>query len=404
MASPIRALGLTLRYLAPLLLIAGGVLIARALILSRAEPEKLPRDPKRTPVEVVTLAAGDYTPLIRAYGIVEARGELVLRPTVGGPVVAVHPNLIGGGRIAAGEVLLEIDRRDYELEVATTEASLVAAQAELEIERGNAAVAAAEWKLLEGSLDVSEEGKSLALREPYVKRREADVATAEARLANAELALERTRIVAPFDALVLSESVEVGTQIGVGSEVARLADLSEFLIEVSVPADRLAWLALPRPGEPEPEVALVGLLRRGRLVRLMGEVDPAGRMARVQVAIPDPLDGEGAPLLLGSYAAVDLPCLPVGATFSVPRGSLREGDQVWLVDGESRLELRKVEVLLRRDDDVLVASGLVDGERVVTSQLSTPVPGMLLDAIDPDAPPPGSAPDPDATALLGDRP
>ena len=117
-------------------------------------------------------------------------------------------------------------------------------------------------------------------------------------------------------------------------------------------------------------------------MRLMGEVDRAGRMARVQVAIPSPLDGPGAPLLLGSYAGVELPCRPVGATFAVPRSALREGDQVWLIDDEDRLELRDVEVLMRRNEDVLVSGGVEEGERIVTSQISAAVPGLLLQAVD----------------------
>ena len=377
MASPIKIVGVLLRWTAPLAVVAGGALVARQLILQREAPPKETPPPRVLPVDVVTVERRAHAASLQVFGTVRPLRTLVLRPTVGGPILSIHPELIEGGLIGAGEPLLQVDPRDYTLAVEVAEAGLVAAQAELDIELGNAAVAEREWKLLEGSIEVTEAGRRLALREPYLARRRSEVQSARTRLAQAQLDLERTEIRAPFDALVLEESVEVGGQAVAGAELARIVDRGTFAVEVSVPAERLALL--DRSGAPA-RVLLPDGERAGRLARVLGEVEAEGRMTRLQVTIDDPIGaGDDAPAaLLGAYAEVQLPCRPIDGSLSVPRAALREGDTVWVADAEDRLQVRQVEVVMRRPEDVLVVAGLEDGARVITSAIAVPLPGLKL--------------------------
>ena len=377
MTSPIRIVGLTLRYLSPVLVIAVGAFAAQRLIASRQLPPKSERPPRVLPVDVVTATLERHTTTLEAFGSVEPLRTLTVRPYVAGPVVALHPALVVGGRIPAGEAILEIDPRDFELAVRTAEAAVEAAEADLEVERGNAAVAAKEWELLAKSFESNEDSKSLALREPFLRRRESDVRSARARLDQARLDLERTRILAPFDALVTAESVEVGTTVNLGADLATLVDTAVFSIEVSVPQARLA--GLEGPGSTATVHLADGALA-DRCAGLLGEVDRAGRMARLRVEVARPLDTVGAEpaALLGSYARVELPLLPLEDAAAIPRTALREGDVVWLVDAEQQLEIRPVDVGLKRDGDVLVTGGLQDGDLVISSPISVPVPGMRV--------------------------
>ncbi|MEL6712913.1 MAG: efflux RND transporter periplasmic adaptor subunit [Planctomycetota bacterium] len=388
MSNPIRIAGLTLRYLAPLLLIVFGVVAARALAAQRKAPPKVEAPPSTTPVETVTAALEDHTWTLPAYGTVRALREVTLRPTVTGPVTGIHPNLIAGGRVAAGDVLVRIDPRDYELGVASARASLATAEADLEVERGNQAVARRELELLAGEIELDADERRLALREPIVAQREASVETARTQLSQAELDLERCNIVAPFDAVVTSETVETGAFLGAGNDVCTLVATETFVVEVSVPRDQLAGLApvgaaasvWPTDAAPAP--------RAGRLARLLPEVDGEGRTARIQVEVDAPLapgaGGDASPLLLSSFARVELPLQPVTAAIALPRAALREGPRVWLVDDEGRLEFRDVTVHLRGAERFLVTEGLVGGERVITSTIGAPVPSMRVAPIDPN--------------------
>ncbi len=384
MASPIKVVGVLLRWTAPVIVIAGGALVARQLIAQRQAPPKIEPPPRVLPVDVITVDQRDNPASLQVFGSVRPLRTLVLRPTVGGPIQEIHPELLEGGLIGEGETILRVDRRDYLLALDVARSNLVAAQADLDIELGSAAVAAREWKLLEGSIEVTEAGRKLALREPYLARRRSEVESARTRVAQAELDLERTEIKAPFNALVLSETAEVGGQAVVGAELARMVDRSRFAVEVSVPAERLALLK--REGATA-RILLPDGEREGTLERVLGEVDAEGRMTRLQVTINDPLGStepggppeEHAPaVLLGAYAEVLLPCRPIEGSISVPRAALREGDSVWIADANDELQIRQVDVVMRRPDDVLVVAGLKAGERVITSAVAVPIPGLKL--------------------------
>ena len=257
MVSPIKVVGTLLRWTAPVVVIAGGALIAKELIDRREAPPKVDPPPRVLPVDVITVERRDNPASLQVFGTVRPLRTLVLRPTVGGPIQQIHPELLEGGRISEGETILRVDRRDYLLALDVANSNLVAAEADLDIELGNAAVAEREWKLLEGSIEVTDAGRKLALREPYLARRRSEVQSARTRVAQAQLDLERTEIKAPFDALVLSESVEVGGQAVVGAELARMVDRSRFSVEVSVPAERLDLLQ-PAGGQPRGSCSRTG--------------------------------------------------------------------------------------------------------------------------------------------------
>jgi len=382
-SSPIRVVGLTLRYLAPLVVVLAGAYVARVLIEGRTAPPRSEPPPRVLPVETISVEIEDRDRHLEAWGTVQPVRSVVLRPTVTGPVVEVHPELLAGGRVPAGAPLVRIDPRDYELGIAVARAEVASAEADLEVERGNASVAARELELLAGDIELDEAERRLALREPVVAQREAALENARAQLARAELDLERAVIAAPFDALVLGEDVEVGTDLRAGTQVATLVDTSVFLVEVSVPLSRLG--ALRGTGSAArvwPAGAASAAPLEGTLARLSGEVEPTGRTARVQVEVAAPLDVEsGAPLLLGSFVRVELPLRTVPSAAAIPRGALREGDEVWLVDPEGLLEIRPVEVALRGDGEVLVSDGLESGDVVVTSSISVPVPGMRVEPV-----------------------
>jgi hypothetical protein len=133
--------------------------------------------------------------------------------------------------------------------------------------------------------------------------------------------------------------------------------------------------------------------RNGRVVRLFGDLDPAGQMARLLVEVTDPFgfgeDSETSlPLLLGAYVTIDVEATPVRAAIQVPRYALREGDRAFVVDRDNQLEVRDVVVAWRMEDSVLVTEGLLPGDRVITSRLAQPVSGMAL-RVDPGAAPTG---------------
>jgi multidrug efflux pump subunit AcrA (membrane-fusion protein) len=81
---------------------------------------------------------------------------------------------------------------------------------------------------------------------------------------------------------------------------------------------------------------------------------------------------------LNSYVRVELVGRETPPAVRVERTSLRDGDSVWVMSADDTLEIRPVTVVLGQDEAVYVSAGLEDGDRLVTSDIATPVEGMPL--------------------------
>jgi RND family efflux transporter MFP subunit len=381
-----------LRLVLPLLVVLAGAGIALALYLTRPEVESKTPPPFTILVETITAAPATRRVVVPATGTVEAARRVRLQPEVAGKVVEVSDRLIPGGHFAADELLLRIDPRDYQHAVEQARARVAEAELALRQEEGRGAVAEREWQLFEEDVPATEAGKALALRRPHLQRARAALAAARSQLEKARRDLERTRLRAPFPALVLEESVDPGQHVSPQTPVATLVGTEAYWVRVAVPVDDLRWLDWPgRPGGEGSAAVVVQNLgdgrtreRRGRVVRLLGDLDPAGRLARLLVRIADPLargdeaPADAEPLLLNAYVRVRLQGRELAGVFVLPRRALRDGEKVWIMDEEDRLAIRPVRVAWRGATEVYVDEGLAEGERIVVSNIPTATPGLRL--------------------------
>ena len=394
-----------LRVVLPLLVIGLALLAAQALMLFGPTVPKTSRAVKPTFVEVLTARVQDERAVIVAYGTVHVHQRLIVQPEINGRVVKLNPRLVLGETLNKGATLLQIDPRDYRVAVDEQRAFLAKAEFDLKVELGNQAVAKREWSLLNPSAgEVNALSRQLALRRPHLKEKRIALAAARSRLRKAQLNLQRTVLRAPFNALVLNESVEIGQLINTRSSVATLVGTDEFRVQVSVPIRQLDWISFPGAGLPQGSPVRVirerggsePVVRQGTVVELLGDVTQNGRMAQVLVSLADPLELEKPakgrrPLLLGEYVRVEIEGPELHDVIVLPRDVIREGTRVWVKNSENQLDVRPVEVVLSRKDTVLISQGLRDGEAIITSQLPAAIPGLLLETIDESPSPAGSS-------------
>ena len=393
-----------LKVVLPLLVIGLALLGAQALMFFGPAVPKTPRVIKPTFVEVLTARARDEQAVIAAYGTVQIHQRLIVKPEISGRVVKLNPRLVIGETLDKGAALLQIDPRDYRVAVDEQRAALAKAEFDLKVELGNQAVAKREWSLLNPSAgEVNRLSRQLALRRPHLKEKRIALAAAKSRLRKARLNLRRTGLRAPFNALVLNESVEIGQLINPQSTVATLVGTDEFRVQVSVPIQQLDWISLPDAGAPQGSPVRVirergngePVVRQGRVVELLGDVTQNGRMAQVLISIVDPLELEKParvrrPLLLGEYVRVEIEGPELQDVIVLPRVAIREGTRVWVKNAENQLDVRPVEIVLSRKDTVLIGQGIRDGEEIITSQVPAAIPGLPLQTVD-ESPSPANA-------------
>jgi multidrug efflux pump subunit AcrA (membrane-fusion protein) len=179
--------------------------LAAAVGLYSTSPETKRSVPKRPVplVETVEILPGKENVFIEAFGTVVPARSITLQSEVEGRIISQNPELIPGGLINMDDMLVQVDPADYELAVHQYRAELEEANFEFDLEKGKQVIAGREWTLMEKEIKTDEAGKSLALREPHLRLAKAKVDKAQSRLDAAELALKRTAVKAPFNALVL---------------------------------------------------------------------------------------------------------------------------------------------------------------------------------------------------------
>lgn len=380
---------LLLRLVVPALVIGAGGGAAAWLITTKPNTKR--RQPERAAalVEVTSVRRSTERVVVTVMGTAMPAQQITLQARVGGRVMDISPNLAPGGRFAAGETILQIDRRDYESVVVQRQGDVAQADLNHKVELGRQEIAKREWELHEQTGKASALDLELALRKPYLLQAQAAVAAAAAASDKAALDLERTTLRAPFNAVVLSEQVDLGSELTSLTSVATLAGTDEYWVQASVPVDQLRWLRFPgRVGERGSPArvrvnAEPGAVRTGHVARLLGALETEGRMAQILVAVEDPLglkakDSSVQPLLLGSYVQVEIDGRELDSVIPLSRDLVRDGDRVWVMNADGKLEIRAIQTAFRSRDRVLVAQGLQEGERLVTTDLPAPVEGMPL--------------------------
>ncbi|WP_341325210.1 efflux RND transporter periplasmic adaptor subunit [Methylotuvimicrobium sp. KM2] len=374
-----------MKALLPIAVLLGAVGAAWAMIELR--PGMLPQAEQSTlpMVEIVRVKPQTVRLNVMSQGVVTPREEIDLIAEVSGKIVELNPALLSGGYFEAGDLLVMIDPRDYDFAIVAAQANIAEAKRVLINEKALAEQAHSEWLALGQG-----EASDLALRKPQLAEAEAKLSAAEAELAKAKLNRGRCELRAPFSGRVLSKQAGRGQYLSTGSAVARIYanDVAEIRLPIGI--DQLAFLDLPYGNRTVrtrwPKVTLRsevgGQLQQwqGRIVRSEAALDgSSGQLFLVaQVDRPE-WEGPGrAPLLSGLFVQAEIEGVTREKVFTLPPAALNSLQQVKVVDGERRLEFRKIEVLRHETDRVIVRAGLRAGESVVISEMPMPVAGMQV--------------------------
>ena len=307
------------------LLIAGAIVlaaIALAVLLVSLAPEPERRDPpSRIPfVDTASIVEGSGAIPVRGAGVVRPSAEIDLAPQVGGRVVWVDPGFRSGGRVDEGQAVFRIDEADYVYRVREAEAALAARKVALLEAEEAAAIASDEYARFSAQrTEESDAPNPLTVRQPQLEAARAALGREEARLAQANIELARTRVESPFEGIVREEWVDPGQVVAADQPVGKL--FSTEAVEVVVPltdADAALIPGLWADGSDDGEESVAarvwatyGDVReswQGFVDRAEASLDPETRTIRVIVRVPDPFDTDGTrpPLLVGKFAQVDI--------------------------------------------------------------------------------------------------
>ncbi|MFC1828448.1 efflux RND transporter periplasmic adaptor subunit [Thermodesulfobacteriota bacterium] len=417
-----------------LILVIGmvGMMILASLKKPPAEA-KFEERPLRVKVQVVE--SQEVPVFIAGYGETRALDVVSMSPEVSGRIVEIHPRLEIGETVTEGELLFQIDPRDYHaahLEALATEEQvknmIIRLKKQYDIDRRrlkthqrNRELAAAEYErfrklfaddnvISKSRVESAEQAmnavtdqvdqmaQTVALYPIRIRETEASLAAAQARRNLSATRLKRCEVRAPFNGRITSVTLEKDQYVTPGQPVITLAD--DSILEIYVPMDSRdarQWLQFNGSGTDRNSAWFNGLkpvhckitwtednngqIWNGRLHRVV-KFDRQTRTLTVAVRIDAGDTAAGnlgtMPLVEGMFCSVQIPGRTLYDVFRLPRQAVSFDNTVYTAV-ENRLKTVSVDVARMEGDYAFIAGGLKSGDVVVTTRLIDPLENALLE-------------------------
>lgn len=372
-----------------LVLGVGGVFAITAM---KPEPEKSDEPQAGLNVFAEQIRSGSLTITVEAQGEVSPKREIIVAPQIAGRVSYVSPDFVDGGFIKRGQVLVRVEAADSELGVVRARSIVASAEQALAREIAEAQLAQQDLDNL-GLSDAS----PLARREPQLAEARASLEAAKAQLAEAELSLNRTAIIAPFEGRVRERSADIGQFVSPGQSLGNI--FATDVVEVALPlkdAD-LGQLGLPiafsasadQPGPKVEFTAVVGGKPRtwiGEVVRTGAAINSQTRQINVFAELKDPFGtgaDDGAPMAPGLFVNARIQGETLDNVLIAPRAALRGDNRLFIGDPKtSKLSIRSVDVAFSDRDGAYLRSGAEPGELAITSPIQAAFDGMSVTVLE----------------------
>lgn len=418
-------LGLLLLSLTAGLLVFGVQMLRESMQERAARSIKMPKQREREfAVRVVEARGALETPVVASFGEVQSQRILDIRATASGRIVALSENFVEGGRVSAGDLLFQVDDanarsaldrlKSDQLDIATEANDATRA---LDLARDELRAAEEQRDLrkralerqkdlrtrnvgTEASVEAAELALSSAEQSVLTRRRAVDQAlsrieqakTRAARndvaIADATRALEDTRIVAEFSGTLSGVSAVAGGVVSMNERVAQLIDPSRLEVVISL-ATREYTRVLDENGD------LIDTPVRVVLDVLGQEISAPAKLEREGARVSDGRTGRTLFAALentkgfkpGDFVSVGIEERALENVVRLPASAVNSQSEVLVVNEENRLETRKIDVLRRHGDDVLVRAPMIEGAKIVAARSPVLGDGIKVKLIEEGAQP-----------------
>ena len=367
----------------PVIILIFGLFISFVISLTEPKPNKGIEIPKPTAVFYDNPQKKDVTLRVTTNGEVRSVTEINVIPQVSGRIIQVADEFIDGGNIKKGQPLIWIDDRDYRLATISAESRVAQAKKLLEREIAESELAKKDWEELgEG------EASPLTLRIPQLEEARALLNAAEADLEKAKLNLERTVINLPFDVLIKKKNAGIGQYVNAGSILGSAFSTEKVLIPLPLTDTELSYLGLPLGYESKgyfdgPKVIFRSYISRkniewlGRITRTSGSIDSQTRLVYAYAEVLNPYD-EDPPLAIGTYVDAEIEGNFISNGFILPIAAIKNDNEIYVIDQNSKLKIKKIEIVGTEEDKVIVKGDISELDMVVISTINTGYEGMEL--------------------------
>lgn len=346
-----------------------GIAIATCAILltgcseseeKQSAPPGAGRFGRAVPVVTIPVERESLRDELKAVGTARALKSVTLFPESAGVVTAV--NFAPDELVEAGTVLLELDSRDQELALELAK-----------VQRNDAALIVRRYE----SMNLSEAN----IPESTLDTARAALASAEIAVRQAEVALERRRIIAPFTGRVGITDIDVGDRIDTSTTVTTLDDRSLLLVDFPVPEGFVGQVA-PGTGVEVNIWERADSRMDGEIVAVDSRIDPASRAFTARAGV----DNERDLLRPGMAFEISVP-VSRGDYLAVPDVSVQwgaDGPYIW-VSEDAVAKRVSIKLIRRLTNKLLIEAELAEGTEVVAEGVQGVREGLALRVLDAKA-------------------
>ena len=358
-------------------------ILGAAMLVSACSRPAPPEEPVRS-VKVITVGLGAFESGQEYAGEVRARVESRLGFRVAGKITKRTVEV--GQRVKAGQLLAQLDPRDYQLAADAGRAQVVSATTQRDL----AAADLTRYRALKDQNFIS--GAELERREATLKAAQATLEQAQAQLAGQGNQTGYTQLLADVSGVVTAVEAEAGQVVAAGTPVVRIAQDGPRDVVFAVPEDKLA--RVPVGSAVTVRSWTGGPSLRGTVRELAASADPVTRTFPVKVTLSEKDAGEALPLGATAYVVPQAVAQLAGGVIKLPTSALRQecrGSAVWVLDTASMtVRSQPVQIATADGNEAVIASGLQPGQKVVSAGVHVLSPGQKVTIYKPNGPDPSA--------------
>jgi len=366
------------KVLMPIIVI--GTTFALLFLMAKFKPAEQEKDDEVIipTVDVISVQPIDYVIPIKTEGMVIPKTSISLASEISGKIISVSENFSNGGEFEKGDVLVEVDPKDYQLAITRARANVASARASLDLEQAKSDLAQADWK------KYGKKGKpsALNLNLPQVASAKAALDGATADLQLAQRNLDKTKIMAPFDGVIFTKSVDIGQFVNMGMSLAMIASIEVAEIRVSLSDDQLIQSGLNNSLDDlkvrikSEEVENIEWL--GTVKHIEAQRDSRTLMNYVIIEVEQPFNQQQMALRFNTFVTVEFEGEKLLGVYPINRQYMLLNDRIKILDSEMKLVIQNVKVIYSNDEKVFVSEGINLNDKVITTQLPSIKTGAQL--------------------------
>ncbi len=412
-----------LKALLPFVVVGVSMAIANHMIDTRAEKKQPELREKIWQVDVIEASRQSLSPSITLYGRVESPEQL--QAAAPGAGIVDQINVRQGDGAVKGDILVSMDRRDFETQRVQAESELSdlkSQMSELKIRHNaNLALLETERELLKlaeadvvrmrklknqnlgSATTLSEALNSRGRQQLSLQNRQLDVDSfpaklqmlearqqqSRARLAEAKLRIERSTVIAPFHAIISSVPISVGDRVSVGQNLITLYPVHSLEIRAHIPHNYIADIQAAMINSEQLKAQIKGRQAglEFKLIRLSGDAKATGIDAYFDTAtISQSLrPGELLTLTLALSPEPGVLAIPYQAIYGNARIYVKRDNRLVGIDVETVGQFRAKNEAGTTGTRLLIRSELIkDDDFIVVTHLPNAITGLKVRTVKND--------------------